>query len=277
MMSIILGYRAKGNNVHLRFGGWFAEALESYHKSRAEGFDHDFALHICIGEAIEATASWASDHPKKNRETLLRTIVWYLEQYKDDPAKTVILANGKPAVELSFQFQIGNYAESTDDTFGKVDYSLCGHLDRLVDFDGTLFVQDQKTTGSTLGPYFFQDFKPHTQMSLYTLASKVVFNTSVAGVMIDAAQIAIGFTAFARSITTRSDSELEEWLANTKYWIGLAAKFASEEYWPKDETSCSKYGGCAFRNVCSKSPEVRKHFLDTEFETSDPWNPLKQR
>ena len=39
----------------------------------------------------------------KTRFTLLRSVVWYLEQFENDPCETVILADGRPAVELSFR------------------------------------------------------------------------------------------------------------------------------------------------------------------------------
>ena len=282
---MIQGYRRKGESVHLFFGGQFAKALEHYHLARAEGATHNYALELVVGEVLEATwiddKPWDSGHSKKTRETLLRSIVWYLDHYKDDPTKTVILDSGKAAVELSFSFDSGIAIEWPNTKMLGEDaahtYVLSGHLDRVVDFGGELFVQDQKTTGTTLGPYFFSEFNPHTQMSLYTLASRVVFNTLVRGVMIDAAQIAVGFTAFARSITMRSEDQLEEWLGNVGDWLRLAERFASTGRYPRNESSCHKFGGCAFRDVCSKSPVVRQQFLDTDFDTSNPWNPLKAR
>lgn len=298
--QMIQGYRRRGESVHLFFGGQFAKALEHYHVQRAQGASHGYATEYVVGELLEATwiedKPWDSQHSKKTRETLIRSVVWYLDHYKDDPTKTVILADGKPAVELSFRFDSGiavgyikrepgeislapgalNFTDGVEEP-ANINYVLSGHLDRVVDFGGELFVQDQKTTGSTLGSYFFSEFNPHTQMSLYTLASRVVFNTLVRGVMIDAAQIAVGFTAFARSITMRSEDQLEEWLENIAEWLRLAERFASTGKYPRNESSCHKFGGCPFRDICSKSPVVRQQFLDTDFENTNPWNPLKAR
>jgi ATP-dependent exoDNAse (exonuclease V) beta subunit len=76
-----------------------------------------------------------------------------------------------------------------------------GHLDRLVRYGGDYYVQDQKTTGSSIGPWYFKRYNPDNQMSLYTAAGAVVFNTPVKGVMVDAAQVAMGFTRFERGFS----------------------------------------------------------------------------
>lgn len=113
-------------------------------------------------------------------------------------------------------------------------------------------------------------------MSLYSIAAKVVFNTPVKGVIIDAAQIAVGFTEFGRGMTYRTDEQSEEWLRDVKIWIDLAKGYAEAGYWPQNDTACDKYGGCTFRKVCSKSPQVRDIFLNSDF-VKRPWNPLSVR
>lgn len=272
---ILEGWRRQGESVHLFFGQLFHAGLELYARLRTEEATHEYACEEVVGFLLEKTwingKPWESDNSKKTRETLLRSVVWYLEQYRDDTAHTFILANGKPAVELSFSFDMDASAPN-----GR-KYVLSGHLDRLVEFDGTLFVMDHKTTGSSLGAFYFTEFNPHNQMSLYTLASRVVFNAPISGVIIDAAQIAVGFTAFARGITMRSEDQLDEWLRDTVEWLRLAEHYASSGHYPRNENSCHKFGGCQFRDVCAKSPSVRDNFLRAEFKQTDPWNPLKTR
>ena len=56
--------------------------------------------------------------------------------------------------------------------------------------------------------------------------------------------------------------------------------YAEAGYWPMNDTACDKFGGCRFREVCSKSPDVREMFLKTDFiklEEAGRWNPLKSR
>lgn len=288
-------------SVHLLFGGWYATALEEFHKAIAEGVDYDQAVCDVVHEALIATwtypdceecegkgevligatmegcpqcegtgngpggEAWTSDHNTKTRENLIRTIIWYLDQFKDDSCKTVILSSGLAAVEHSFKLEVDN------------GIIFAGHLDRLVEYGGKLLVQDQKTTGSTITPRFFDGFKPDTQMSMYTFAGKAIFNIPVKGVMIDGAQIAVGFTRFERGFTFRDDAELTEWYDGTMRTIEIARRATEENYFPLNPSSCGQYGGCEFRHICSRSPAVRNNFLRGDFVQGEQWNPLKER
>lgn len=179
--------------------------------------------------------------------------------------ETVILPDGKAAAEYSFTIDIGN------------DVLLCGHIDRLVQYSGDYYVMDQKTTGSTISPRYFDDFNPDTQMSLYTLAGNMIYGLPVKGVVIDAAQIAVGFSRFERGFTFRTKPQLEEWLKDTMYHIRSAQQATRDNYFPKNRSSCNKYGGCQFRGVCARSPEVRENFLKADFVQVPRWNPLERR
>ena len=136
--SMLQGWTAQQKSVHLIFGGHYASALEHFHKHRAAGVDYDTALRLVVREALEATWDYEKDapqdwmHTSKTRDTLIRSIVWYLEHYRDDPMQTVILSDGRAAVEYSFSIDL-------DET-----YTYCGHIDRLVNYGGDIYVQDQK-------------------------------------------------------------------------------------------------------------------------------------
>lgn len=286
--KMVEGWQAKELSVHLWFGQHYATALEQYHKLRALEASHDEALIAVVraalvntweheldanGERIEGTGQPVKFvHSSKTRENLIRTIVWYFEHFEDDPCKTVLLTNGKPAVELSFTLPVEN---------GIV---FCGHMDRLVDYNGEVYVQDQKTSGSAVDSmYYFTQFNPDTQMSMYTFAGKAILGTPVSGVMIDAAQIMVGFTRFARNFTPRTDSQLNEWYDNTLDHITQARRIFQEwncnerQAFPMNLASCGNYGGCEFRKVCSVSPHVRENFLNAEFTKDKRWDPLERR
>ena len=272
--NMVRGVRAKSENVHLLFGTWFHGGLELYDRLRAEAYSHDDALHEVVQSLMTLTwingEPWKSDHNTKTRENLVRSVIWYVEHFIADPAETITLKNGKAAVELSFRMELGSDVEPG------TPYILCGHLDRLVNFTGGTYVMDRKTTGSTIGSYYFDQYDPDNQMSLYTMAGRVIFKAPVRGVIIEAAQIAVGFTRFARGFTYRTDSQLEEWKEETKDWLARAKADALRGYWPRNDKSCHMYGGCTFRKVCNKSPEVREKFLEADFHESK-WNPLEAR
>lgn len=302
---MIEGWRPIGGSIHLEFGGAYATALEHFHKHLALGMDRDEALCEVVHEALCATWRYETieaeyidgvaqvpedvlfaditqtldgktfcikslgpvewEHSTKTRANLLRTIVWYIDHFEDDACKTVILSDGRPAVEYSFSFELGD---------GLV---YCGHIDRLVEYAGEVYVQDQKTTGHTITPRYFESFSPSTQMSGYALAGKIIYNAKVKGVMIDAAQIAVGFSRFERGFTFRTDGQLEEWRKDSLLHIANARRATQDEYFPQNRTSCDKFGGCEFRDVCSRAPEVRPNFLRASFKQDKVWNPLERR
>jgi len=117
-------------------------------------------------------------------------------------------------------------------------------------------------------------------MSLYTIAAKVVLDAPVRGVIIDAAQVKEEWSRFGRGFTFRTPDQLEEWLSDLRYWLTLAEQYAVAGNWPQNDTACDKFGGCRFRDICSKSPSVRERFLEGNFiklEEDQRWNPLKAR
>jgi hypothetical protein len=254
---------------------------EMFHKRVAAGLDREDAIREVIryalieswdhdrdeaGERIPSTGQAAIfDHAAKSRFTLIRTLVWYFEEFAHEKVSTLITSSGEPAVEATFRIEVDN------------GILFSGHLDRVVVEDGDNFVHDQKTSGQTLSPYYFKQFKPDSQFSMYTFAGKAVYGIPISGVLIDAAQIAVGFTRFARLPTTRTDDELEEWYDETMNLIERTQQMTRENFFPRNPASCNNFGGCDFREICSRPPHVRKNFLQADFVKGDQWNPLDQR
>src|SRR5258708_7844374 len=87
------GWAPKEENVHLRFGGIYAKALERYHSYIANKIPHKEALHIIVKIALEESYPWNFADTLKTRENLIRSIIWYLDQYENDPCETVILSD----------------------------------------------------------------------------------------------------------------------------------------------------------------------------------------
>lgn len=271
--SMIRGITPKRTSVHLLFGGIYASALEEFYKHRAEGDSIEDALRKVIRLALEQSWDKEAGHPlhfddtKKTRVNLIRTIVWYVDQFAeetDDGIRTYHLQSGKPAVELSFTL------EFDEDTL------YCGHLDRVVQMGDSLYVMDQKTTGGTIGTYYFEQFSPNNQMSGYAWAGQAVLHSPVRGVIIDAAQIAVNFTRFERGITTRTPDQLEEWYDSARYTIQLARHATREERFPMNLSACGNYGGCPFRQLCARSPKVRENYIKSDYSDHN-WDPLKAR
>lgn len=293
------GWGSTEESVHLRFGQEYHQALQDYDLSRAEGITHDEAVYDVVRELLLRTGDFAPDPDTKagkykSRNMLVRAVIWYLDEHADDPAKTYIKADGKPAVELSFRFELDWAPKVSQDIPGgrltkesDQPYLLCGHLDRVVDFNGALMVMDHKTSTTTLGSYYFDQWSPSNQMTLYSLAAKVILDAPVKGVVINAAQLMLDYDGshdygarFVRGFTYRTPDQLKEWLVDLRFWLDQMEACAVADYWPQNDTACDKFGGCRFRDVCSKSPQVREQFLRSDFdklEESQRWNPLKPR
>jgi hypothetical protein len=286
---MIEGYESKDESVHLRFGIEYHDSLREYEVLMADGYKHDEALAEVVYHLLQRTADWDPnrDTPAgkfKNPETLLRTVVWYLDEFEHDEAKTVRWKDGSPAVEQSFRFELDWGPETARNERGHwlpdQPYVLCGHLDKVVEYQGEKFGMDHKTTTRPLYSNYFNQYEPENQMTLYTLATKIIFNTPVRGMIVNAAQIGVGFSRFARGITYRTADQLTEWLVDLKHWLNLAEHYAKENYWPQNDTACDKYGGCKFREICSQSPKVRERLLAANFtklDESERWNPLRTR
>lgn len=298
---MIDGWGSTEESVHLRFGQEYHQALQDYDLSRAAGIPHDDAIFDVVKALLERTADFKPDPDTragkyKSRNMLIRCVIWYLDEHAEDPAKTYIKADGKPAVELSFRFELDWGPRADQQEVGTVfdstlipgqPYLLCGHLDRVVDFNGSLFVMDHKTSLTTLGSYYFDQYSPHNQMSLYSYAGKVILSSPIKGVIINAAQLMLDYdksgdygARFVRGFTYRTPDQLDEWLTDLHSLLAQAEAFAEADYWPMNDLSCDKFGGCRFRSICSKSPQVREQFLKSDFDklTEDQrWNPLKPR
>jgi len=85
---------------------------------------------------------------------------------------------------------------------------------------------------------------------------------------------------FERRPTYSSDEVIDEWLDDLEYHLDNAEAFAEANYWPMNDTACGNYGGCRFREVCSRPATVRERFLKSDFiqlEEKDRWNPLQAR
>lgn len=276
--KMIENWNARGEQHHLAFGILYHSSLEAYDHAKTAGLSHDDATKAAVRHALTNGRDFVgTENPdtgtkgnNKSKATLVRAIVWYLEHFRDDPAKTVILANGKPAVELSFRMELPIEAETGE------AFMLSGHIDRLVEMGGQTYILDRKTTGSTISSYYYRQFNPHNQMTLYQFASQVVLPKAAAGVIIDAAQLAVGFARFHRGMIMKGQGILNEWVNDLETWLRVAEGYAKANSWPMNDTACGNYGGCEFQPVCSADPSVREMLLKNDFDKKI-WNPLQAR
>lgn len=273
-LEALCGWKSKRESRHLTFGHAFHKGFELYERAKFSGLSHEDALKHVVRELCVLSSTWASDEEgeesPKNRKSLLRAVVWKLEEYRNDPLSTYIMPNGSPAVEYSFRFTLPHY------TYDNIPYVFCGHFDRVATMNGEYFIIDHKTTSGQITPYFFEQFNPNTQMTLYNLAGKFVLPEPIKAILVDAVQIGKSFARFGRGFVRISDSQTAEFIDELKVWIAAANDCVRNQFWPKNESSCGNYGGCRFRSVCSRDCSVQHLYITQDFE-QNPWNPLTER
>lgn len=258
-LAVLAGRRKDPSDPNLRFGTLIHEAKALYETNRARGASHDLALHGAFRWLLRETwdtrlgkPGFVGD-PVKNRGTLLRTFVWYVDHYSremPDPCETIILPSGRAAVELPFEFDSGIRATS-----GAV-FTFIGTLDRLVRFNGKTYVSDLKTSTSYrwLGA---GNYSPDGQFSLYPLAAWVCFDVPVEGVVLDGIELTTNGAKFHREVVPRNLDLLEEWLDDQRVWLRRFDESFQRNEWPQNDAACGLYGGCPFRKTCSAGPAER--------------------
>jgi len=279
---IVLGRQPIAESIHLTFGTLLHKAVEYYHQLRFRSeaaVGHPDALRAVVRWLMQNTwdkelrRPWGTGDKYKNRLTLIRTVVWYLDTHQEDILTTAVLKNGKPAVELPFSIFSGYYASTGE------EFSLCGKLDRIAIFqpDKNYYVTDVKTTQGTIGDYYFRKFTPDNQMSIYTIAGALAFGIPVVGVIIDGCQVAIEFSRFERGLVERTQAQLEEWQSDLEYWLMNLNHCAENDNWPRNDSACGLYGGCPYRSVCSqRNPQAAEQVLLGSYREAG-WDPLANR
>lgn len=268
--AIVAGRRPAGlPPPPLAFGSAYHDGLEAFERSVAKGADRHEALRVAIRSALKHVLP--EEDTARTRETLIRALVWYEANYRNDMARPIILPNGKPAVELSFRVELPFSFSHSD-----VPVIYCGHIDSLVDYQGRIFAMERKTTKTALSEHYWQRYVFSSQISGYVLAAEANFSVEVGGAIIDATQVGVNFARFGRRVAARVKAHQEEWLLDLHYWLSqLDAAFAANR-WPHNHESCGKYGGCQFKSVCFANPSVRDVVLRDEFRI-DRWDPLRVR
>jgi hypothetical protein len=265
--QILQGWVSSGDSIHLDWGIAYHEAMAKADMARAEGKSY----YDQVDAAVETALSYpefegATTH--KNRITLVRSVVWNLEHFRSAPLRTIEV-NGKPAVELSFSFPT-EIPTHTDEHFG-----LCGYMDGAADTDLGITVIERKSTKNALQQHYYDGFSPNLQVSMYTMASRIIFPTPARGVTLEACQTGVNFSEFGRRIFIKTPAQVDEFFREIVYWLGRADFFAQSGWWPKNEAACTF---CAFKKICGKDPNVRDQFFqDPANFKQHPWNPLEPR
>lgn len=339
--KFLQGWQEQETPIALAFGRDFHTCMEAYHKCRAYGLDFETSvkrmarLAALLGERLQSLDT------SRTKETLVRSVVWYLDEYKDDPLRTAMLPDGRPAVELSFMLPVfdievgptdelpvldfqevidyykGNHSKAIEavaqgrklfgrlinipvnspstklapQSFYTITIHFSGHIDRVIHFGDETFVTDYKSSKYPLTLKWVRGFDMSTQFEGYYTAAHIlasqpntVFPSPPAGVLVDALQLGVNFTRFARFPLRYSATVADEFLSNLEALVRIKAETAAKlDLYPREaESECNAYrradgtGGCEFRAVCTAPAAARERELRQRFVRS-VWDPSVAR
>lgn len=282
------GWSSEGGEHHTVFGSAYHAGLQAYEEAKLNGRPKEEAIEDALLAAFNHYANFddegvftgytMSEDKAKTLYTCLRALVWYADVADHEDFETVRLANGRPAVEVSFRLPLPDWCPSPDGD----PYILCGHIDRvarnITEPNGPLYVIDYKTTKSALTSFWLKQYNPNIQAFVYDLAAPVLFpDQPFRGVIFDVMQTGVTFSRFTREPIHRTDEQREEFLRVLMHKIEQATEAAQAGHWFPNYSACMLHGGCRLRDVCKKTPGLRDNFLSSNFTKGEPWNPLINR
>ena len=228
--------------------------------------------HISCLNTVEMTRRWLpweTGDTKLNRWTLLRTLVWYADEFGLGRVMPLQLP-GEDVTEVEWEIELPFLSPDGD------PYRLTGYFDGPVEAGSECFVRERKVTTSSVGGFYFNLFDPHIQTDTYDWASGELYGGKLDGVMLEVIQIGVGFSRVQRRILHKTAGQREEVGTEIAASILHAEKTAmiyGKNPWPMNKANCNLFagttegsaGGCMFKEVCNKDPSQRERYLVAGF------------
>ncbi len=275
--SGVRGRRLKGGDhasLPMEWGTALHNSLGERDKVLALGGTTHEATEAAVRQALSSGPSLIPVDPTDTKlkpkfrartlESLVKTTIWYCDFYKDEYLP-VIMLEGEPAVEVPFMVPLPIKRPDGG------DYFLRGYFDAIVEHEGKITPLERKTTLNTLGTSYFGGYNPNVQFSTYALVTQIMFGQKrCRGIMLDAIQIAMNFSRFGRCPINRTEAQHEMFLRSICKAIKANEQCVEEKFWEQRESSCGRYGGCTFKRVCEKDPNLHEmHLRGADFVTRE--------
>lgn len=271
-----VGARSK---APLAFGGAVHAGLDAYLKGNEKWRD------IALADAAITELDALGD-PKRNTTVLLNLLESYILDYSTNRSMQfdVLKINGVPCVEQSFTVPLGTVEVVFEDKTIQLQIIWSGKIDLLTRYDGAIAPVDHKTT-TVMGEKFIDDKVRGNQMIGYTfaarwMAEKLFGDIPVFGVRINAlAMRSTGFE-FKQFDIPFPDYKVAEWQRETLVNISdivrqLDRFLLTSEAVPTREHCVTKYGKCAYFDVCDIPPTMRDRMVfDDSYYFVSKWSPL---
>lgn len=238
----------ENESIHLVAGAAFAAGLQAAREAfYIRGADEDDARLVGFRALLE---NWREPtgglRTKKPIDRIADALQAYIDEYpfivdRIQPA----MIEERHGIEFSFALPLPlNHPVTGDPLLYE------GRCDMIGDYEGTLVVTDEKTTGQ-LGQSWSSNFRLRGQFIGYTWAARAS-GIPVLGVLVRGIAIRSSGFDFAQSVHLYPDHLIDEWYNDMLYTVEQMIVDYKNDRFPKDYgQSCTSYGGCAFVDRCA--------------------------
>lgn len=272
----IAGLQGKGESTHLIAGAAYAKGLEVFRREfyssdrSPESFESAAAHGLVALLSAYGPHEPAADSPKTYDGTV-SAYIEHLVRYSlpGEHAPPSQGPNG-PRVEFSFSLEIPDcYHPVTAEPLLYV-----GRADQIVDYNGALFVFDDKTT-SSLGPLWSQQWDLRSQFTGYVWGA-TESHLPVVGAIIRGLSILKTKCDTQEAIVYRPQWMIDRWKERLVWDVQRMIAHWRDNYWPhsgEESHACSDYGGCGFKVLCTA--EHPDQYIPVYFDRGR-WDPMKR-
>lgn len=264
-------WKSAAPSVHLVAGAAYAAGLEAARRAFFEE-GHTPETSHAAGLAALMKSYGSFECPPDSAKSLERTmgaLEFYLSQYplETELATPITLPSGKRGIEFSAVEPIDILHPETGDP---ILYSI--RADQIVDFQGGVFIEDDKTT-SQLGASWPRQWDLRSQFTAYCWGVKKNHGRAD-GVLVRGVSILKTKYDTLQAISYRHQWMIDRWYEQLLRDVKRMIAAWEEGYWDLNlDHACAEYGGCPFRQVCLSPPEAQATWLETGFERRE-WNPV---
>lgn len=264
-------WKPKSDSVHLIAGGAYAAGLEAARKAYfVEGCDYELAQALGHSALVQHYGDYqAPEGSAKTLDRMAGALQFYFERYPlpCDPAKPAVLPGGRTGIEFSFAVPLPIKHPQTGDPL-----IYAGRADMVVDYCGSLYLEDDKTA-SSLGASWSRQWDLRSQFTGYTWAARQS-GIPVAGTLVRGVSILKTKYDTQEVITGRTEWEVDRWYWQTMRDIQRMISMWEQDYFDFNlDNACTEYGGCLFQSTCkSSSPE---EILQMYFHQR-VWDPIER-
>ncbi len=260
--------RAGGDSVHLVAGGAFARGLEIARRCFYI-LNYTAADSVALGllALTKAYGTFVPPEKYKNKswERTAGALVAYLDKYPLGRDYPPFVFGGNPCIEFSFAIPLSINHPDTG-----LPLLAVGRADQIIDYNGTPYGADEKTTGS-LGPTWADKWALRAQFMQYAWAM-AEHGINIAGFLVRGVALKVTGYDFAEAIC-QPQRHISRWYAQFNQDIQAMLRCWHENEWGLDfGDACNAYGGCPYRElVCSSTnpePAISMYF------ERNIWNPL---